>query len=378
MTAPRSLAEAAGPSQPIPSLDGIRAIAVALVFFAHSGLEHVVPGGLGVTIFFVLSGYLISTLMRIEFATEGRIDFRGFYLRRFLRLMPPLAIVVTLAVICSAFAVIDPFTSNGLFAVLFYLGNYFVIANDFQGIPAGMGVVWSLAVEEHFYLLYPPLALVLLRIGRVGLSAKVLLALCALVLIWRCALAMQGVAEDYITMATDTRIDAILVGCLLALWRNPWLDARSEPNATRDWAIVLSAVGVLLFSLVYRDEFFRLTFRFTLQSVATAVLLYYAVARSGSLPFSLLNSRPLMYIGAVSYTIYLSHHLILESLRDHFPQWSGWSIGIVGACITLAVAELMRRSVEQPCARLRRRLHRKADPQRETTQIHQAAPGGSL
>jgi peptidoglycan/LPS O-acetylase OafA/YrhL len=81
----------AGKSGNIPSLDGIRAIAVCVVFFAHSGLEHLIPGGLGVTIFFVLSGYLISTLMRMEHAASGALDFRAFYLRRLLRLMPPRA-----------------------------------------------------------------------------------------------------------------------------------------------------------------------------------------------------------------------------------------------------------------------------------------------
>src|SRR5712672_2112681 len=145
----------------IPSLDGVRAVAVGLVFFAHSGLEKIVPGGLGVTIFFVLSGYLISTLMRIEYAAERKIDYRGFYLRRFLRLMPPLAVVVLLTSVFAAFALIDEFTPNGLFSVLFYYSNYFVIAHDFHGLPAGASVVWSLAVEEHYYLLYPPLAALL-------------------------------------------------------------------------------------------------------------------------------------------------------------------------------------------------------------------------
>jgi len=153
-------------SGPIPSLDGIRAVAVSLVFFAHAGLEHVVPGGLGVTIFFVLSGFLITTLMRIEHARSGRIHFGGFYLRRLLRLMPPLFIVVAAAAALSAAALIDGgFTFGGLLSALFYLGNYHVIAHDFHGMPAGIGVVWSLAIEEHYYLLFPPLAASARRAG---------------------------------------------------------------------------------------------------------------------------------------------------------------------------------------------------------------------
>src|SRR5450631_3548848 len=113
---------------PIPSLDGLRAISVALVFFSHGGLENVVPGGLGVTIFFVLSGFLITTLMREEYAARGSISFRAFYLRRFLRLMPPLVIITGIAVTLSLTTALgSPFTSAGLLSVLFYFSNYFRI-----------------------------------------------------------------------------------------------------------------------------------------------------------------------------------------------------------------------------------------------------------
>ncbi len=358
----------------IPSLDGIRAVAVSLVFFAHSGLEGIVPGGLGVTIFFVLSGYLISTLLRIEYAAADRIHYRNFYLRRLLRLMPPLVIVVMLAALLSAFAVVEPFTLNGLLSVLFYYGNYFVIAHNFHGVPDGMSVVWSLAVEEHYYLLYPPLAALLLRIGRVGTSVSVLTALCIGVLAWRCWLALHGASADYIAMATDTRIDAILIGCLLALCRNPWLDARKD-NPTMASALIVGSAAALLFTLVYRDEFFRMTFRYALQSAAIAVLLYFAIARAERTPFRWLNNRALVYIGTISYTVYLVHHLVIQLIGRHFPQL-GWFIATPTAILaTLAVAEPMRRFVEKPCAHFRKRLHRHSPSNKEAMQIFsKAAP----
>src|ERR1700730_14034978 len=112
----------------IPSLDGIRALSVALVFFSHNGLGTIVPGGLGVTIFFVLSGFLITTLMRTEYAEHGTVSFRAFYLRRFLRLTPPLAIVTCLAVLLSlTLGLGTSFTPTGLLSVLMYFSNYFVI-----------------------------------------------------------------------------------------------------------------------------------------------------------------------------------------------------------------------------------------------------------
>ncbi|MGB5082052.1 MAG: acyltransferase [Burkholderiales bacterium] len=344
----------------IPSLDGIRAVAVSLVFFAHDGFDNLIPGGLGVTIFFVLSGYLITTLMRIEHARSGRISFRAFYLRRLLRLMPPLFIVVAAAGFLAAVSIIDGgFTSGGLLSALFYLGNYHVIANDYHGMPAGIGVIWSLAIEEHYYLLYPPLAVLLLRFGRVGLSVIALATLCAAVLAWRYWLVFHGGSEAYLTMATDTRVDAILVGCLMALLRNPWLDPVPAPRTLTDWGIAGACVAVLLGTLLYRDEVFRLTARYTLQSLAIAPLIYLAVARADRLPFRWLNARPVAYIGTISYTIYLSHHVILLGLAKHWPQLGWLWLTLAGAVLTLAVAEPVRRWVEQPCAALRRRLHRK-------------------
>ena len=197
----------------IASLDGIRALAVGRVFVAHSGLERWVPGGLGVTVFFVLSGFLITTLMRAEQRDTGSISYRAFYLRRALRLMPPLLVVVALALLISELGWTDgEFTLGGLLSVILYLGNYYVIAEDFAGLPVGLGVVWSLAVEEHFYVFYPPLALLLMRAARPALASWAMVGLCTVVLAWRCYLATQPGMEAHIGMATDTRIDAILVG----------------------------------------------------------------------------------------------------------------------------------------------------------------------
>jgi peptidoglycan/LPS O-acetylase OafA/YrhL len=350
----------AGQGGNIPSLDGIRAIAVAVVFFAHSGLDHVIPGGLGVTIFFVLSGYLISTLMRVEHAASGTLDFRAFYLRRLLRLMPPLLILTTLVGLCAAGNLIDgQFSTAGLLAVLLYFGNYFVITTGFADVPAGFAVVWSLAVEEHFYLVYPPLAALLLRLGKVGRSATVLAMLCVAVLAWRCWLAAHGASEDHLTMATDTRVDAILFGCLLAVWKNPWLDPAPAASLKRDAWLIAAALATLLFTLLYRDAWFRLTLRHSLQSGAVAVLIYMAVARAQQWPFRWLNAKPLVYLGAISYSVYLSHHVVLLAIEKHSPSWNWATATAIAMVVTLAIAEPMRRWVEEPCARLRRRLHKR-------------------
>lgn len=344
----------------IPSLDGIRAVAITMVFFAHSGLEDLIPGGLGVTIFFVLSGYLITTLMRIEYDNTGGFHYRGFYLRRVLRLMPPLFIIVFFEFLLSAAGVIDgQFSISGMLSVLFYFGNYHMIAADFHGTPAGLSVIWSLAIEEQYYLLFPPLAILLFRIGRTGVSAATLFALCLAVLGWRYWLILHGASEAYLYMATDARVDSILTGCLLAVLHNPWLDPVTPRKSLKDWLVISVCIAVLLGTLLYRDEFFRFTLRFTLQNFAIAPLIYLAVARSDRFPFSWLNTRPMVYIGSISYTFYLTHLVIMFGLAKHWPQL-GWMWLTLGAAVlTVAVAEPMRRWVEEPCARLRKRLHQK-------------------
>jgi peptidoglycan/LPS O-acetylase OafA/YrhL len=358
----------------IPSLDGIRAVSVALVFFSHNGLGNIVPGGLGVTIFFVLSGYLITTLMRTEYAAHGTVSFRAFYLRRFLRLTPPLAIVTCLAVALSLILGLGtPFTPTGLLSVLLYFSNYFVIFNGAQDQPPGLGVTWSLAVEEHYYLLFPPLALTLLRFRKAFSSVATLTALCLGVLAWRCWLAAHGAPEERIGMATDTRVDAILIGCLLAMVRNPWLaPPQPGPPPARELAFAAACLGLLVGTLLWRDEFFRQTFRYTLQSLSIAGLLYLAVARSGSVPFRWLNARPLVYLGTVSYTIYLAHYVMLLLWEQYLGSYGKLAVGLVTAATTLCIAELMRRWVEAPCAALRRRLHESFIPKPAGTLQQQA------
>lgn len=350
-TAPRSGA--------IPSLDGVRAIAVSLVFFAHSGLENVIPGGLGVTIFFVLSGYLITTLMRGEFRQTGSISYPAFYLRRLLRLMPPLLIVTAAAGVLSSISVIDgSFSREGLLSALFYFGNYYVITHDFQGLPAGLGVIWSLAVEEHYYLVYPPLALLLLRVGNSKFAVAILSILCAVILAWRCWLASQGTSPAYIAMATDTRVDAILIGCVMGLSCNPWPRLDQVANRRWHWIVATGCLFLLFTSLLYRSDFFRMTFRYTLQSLAIAPLIYLAIAKSGHAAFRWLNSKPMVYLGSISYTVYLTHQLVLYFVLHHWPQIGWAATTATTALLTLVIAEPMRRWIEQPCATLRSRLHR--------------------
>src|ERR1700744_3613314 len=141
----------------VPSLDGIRAIAFLLVFVAHAGLKDIVPGGLGVTIFFFLSGYLITTLLRLEEDQTGTISLREFYIRRAIRILPPMYITLAVVFILSHSGAMRtiPTLWSYVAAVLFGTGYFSMLLNGVRWEGAGMETLWSLGVEEHFYLVFP-------------------------------------------------------------------------------------------------------------------------------------------------------------------------------------------------------------------------------
>ena len=146
----------------IPSLDGIRGLAVLLVFVAHCNLAHVVPGGFGVTVFFFLSGYLITSLLRDEYERTSRIALGRFWVRRALRILPPMYIVLGLSIAAGAAGLVSAdIRLQAVVAQMLHLTNYYSIHLGEVHFPPGTGIFWSLAVEEHFYLLYPPLLVLL-------------------------------------------------------------------------------------------------------------------------------------------------------------------------------------------------------------------------
>lgn len=330
-----------------------------LVFLAHAGLQHVVPGGFGVTIFFFLSGYLITTLLRIEVQRTGTVSIGHFWLRRLLRIFPPFYIVLLLAAISSGLLIgWDQLSAGGLAAQALHFSNYWMIENGIGGLSLGTDVYWSLAVEEHFYLAFPWLYLLLSRAGlRGGHQAIAFAAICVALLVWRIVLVSSGDhSPDRTYLATDTRVDSILFGCVLAVWNNPYLDASHPNEALWRRVVIPLALATLLFCLAFRDPFFRETFRYSLQGLALMPLFFAAVKFDSWWIFRPLNFRPIAFVGVLSYSLYLVHYAALKSLAILFPQTNRAVIACVGLLLSLALSAAIYRWIEKPCAVLRKRL----------------------
>jgi peptidoglycan/LPS O-acetylase OafA/YrhL len=195
--------------------------------------------------------------------------------------------------------------------------------------------------------------------------AASLWGICFLILAWRCALVYGlGVSTDRTYLASDTRFDSILFGCALALLGNPALDPE-RPGERVLWLRVLLPAGVvlLLLSFVYRDPRFRETFRYTLQGLALYPVFICAVRNPTLGLFRLLNHPLARRIGVLSYGLYLVHHVVIYAGRRWLPIHPILQAGIAFG-VSVALAEVMWRSIEQPAGRLRRRLSRSAPPAR--------------
>ena len=344
----------------IPSLDGLRAVSFLLVFLGHAA-GKIFPGYFGLAVFFFLSGYLITTLLRMEFDQTGGINFRDFYLRRVLRIFPPFYVVLGLAYLLSAGGLLDnPHWTGAIPFQVFHLTNYYIVGHGWwEGLAPGTWIFWSLAVEEHFYLVFPLVYLLMRRRGlTAGQQAAALLGLCAAVLAWRCLLVFGFHApKDRIYVASDTRVDSILFGCLLAVWGNPALDAAPALGRRLKSVWLPLAGAVILASLVASRWWpaFDQTFRYSVQGLALIPVFAAAVCFPAWGVFRWLNLGWVRFVGLLSYSLYLLHTTVLYGV-EHWTHWPHAAVALASLALCLVLATLMLYGVEKPAARLRKRL----------------------
>ena len=350
----------------IPALDGLRAVAIIIVMLSHVGLQRIVPGQFGVTLFFFLSGYLITTLMRAEIRERGRIDFRQFYLRRVVRILPPMYITIAFLTVLSAVGAVHPLNWLGLPFDLAFLSNYFPVS----GMPIGL---WSLAVEEHYYLAFPVIMGLLARRFPFAGCAAILLGLCVIVLGIRLWEVHQLVDFQQINFSTHTRIDSILFGSILALWNNPVADEVDVlPKKLAGYAL---AAVLLVPTFAIRDEAFRQTYRYTIQGFGLLVL-FNTLIRDKGPAAAVFNNQVTRQIAILSYTLYLVHSgLILAFSPEDGTHPVIATTAAFAASIGYAMA--MHRLVERPLSAWRRKVEKSWTDDRDgDVPVVSAAPSG--
>jgi peptidoglycan/LPS O-acetylase OafA/YrhL len=339
-----------------PALDGVRGLAIAAVVAFHA-FGWPTGGYLGVDLFFVLSGFLITTLLLEERRERGSASLLAFYKRRALRLLPALVVMLAavLAVALIRAAVTGDADALGRTLVICAAGlgyaTNFLLASSDNTLPA-LGHLWSLATEEQFYVLWPPLLLVVLRARR-GLSLGVLGAALAVVVYRQLELVRMGAPGHRLDFAPDTRGSSILIGCVAAL-------AVTAPGALPLQAARLRSWPLLVVGLLLVLDQGRRVWEGPLVvfGIAAALVIVRALEPS-TLEHRLLTRRPLVALGRVSYSLYLWHVPVLVWLGvigHGLPGEGGPARQLAGVALSLLAAVLSYRFVEQPFLRRKRRL----------------------
>jgi peptidoglycan/LPS O-acetylase OafA/YrhL len=342
-------------------LDGVRAFAVAAVVVFHLGASWLDGGFLGVDVFFVLSGFLITSILLTEFFDRRRIDVKNFYLRRARRLLPALfTMLAAVTLLTWIFArdelhrlrgdVVAALTYCTNWTQIFWGRSYF----DQLGRPSLLQHLWSLAVEEQFYVIWPLLLVVLLTARQRWLVLAVPSGLAVLSLVLMASMYHVGQDTSRVYYGTDTHIAPMLIGATLAIvlgLRRQAGGARETRNG-RLSADVLALVGflVLAWSVVevssYSPGLYRGGYLFI--SLASAALIY-AAGRRGTVTARLFGWEPLVWIGQRSYAIYLWHWPILKLSRPGIDiHWPTWIVITLQVALTLIASDLSYRYIERP------------------------------
>ncbi|MEP6635152.1 MAG: acyltransferase [Acidobacteriota bacterium] len=351
-----------------PELDGLRALAILAVLGLHAGVPLFRGGGLGVDVFFVLSGYLITSILLRERANLGSIGLKRFYLRRVLRLFPALFVLLACATAYAYFFQVNPERSETygfVLYTLFYVANW---ARSFGVSHPWLGHCWSLSVEEQFYLIWPPLLVLLTSKLSVRRTLIVTLGLILAVIVHRAWLWTGPLSFDRLYNGLDTRGDSLLIGCGLAL-----LHAGGLRPANKFWALAcgaLLALGVMFGHLLPVELLLRYGGVTIIAAAAACVLSTVLVT-----PPAFLSLRPLVWVGKLSYSLYL-WHLPAIHMVGWRAGWHEWQLIPLRLALSFVLAVVSYYFIELPFLELKNR--RLAVPSRKEVNRDQHDRAGDL
>jgi peptidoglycan/LPS O-acetylase OafA/YrhL/lysophospholipase L1-like esterase len=347
----------------MPALDGLRAAAVAAVLLYHADVAWARGGYLGVDAFFVLSGFLITSLLLVEWQTTGGIALPHFWRRRARRLLPALFLVLgAVAVFAANWAPADVLERlrGDAFAAIGYVANWRFIASGQSyfaqfASPSPLQHVWSLAIEEQFYLVWPPAFLLLLRLTRGSRAALVgvTVALAATSALLMAALFTPGNDPGRVYFGTDTRAQSLLIGATLAL-----LLERRRVGTTRIGrrllhATAMGAALLLLWAWARTPDDATWLYRggLAVTALLVAVVIASVIAETPGPLGRVLSLRPVRWIGLISYGLYLWHWPVYIALSSRRTGLDGPALLAVRLACTVAIATASYYLVELPIRR---------------------------
>jgi peptidoglycan/LPS O-acetylase OafA/YrhL len=348
-----------------PELDGVRGISILLVLGLHFK-PSITPGGyFGVDIFFVLSGFLITSLLLQEWARQDSIRLKDFYIRRALRLGPALAFyLVSLA--AYAFLFLRSESAHevyiGILWTLSYVSNWVMALRPNQALSI-LAITWSLAIEEQFYLIWPLLLTTLLTAKLRRRWILIALALgVVFVAAYRALLWQAGASPRRLYYGTDTHAEGLLLGCLIGCLLAWELVPQSKTlgRAMKSLALIsFLFVGYLVFTTSHYEPLLYVG-GFSMASLAIAAMIFTLLAWPVAVATTLLRVRPLVWVGRISYGLYLWHWPVRGLVFGKSVQPSLKQI-IVGVVLSFVIAAFSFYVVEQPFLRWKKRFSRAGD-----------------
>ena len=343
----------------VPSLDGLRAISIGLVLMAHF-VSNKFPGGLGVYIFFIISGFLITRLLFVELKSTGRISLPLFYARRILRLYPVI-ILFTVVVLSLVIFTERPYNLIEPASALGYFANYWYAHLEELKIAPQLpfAMFWSLSIEEHFYILLP-ISFLLLR-GHAVRLLQVLIGLlfaCLGLRLFGAWLHPEALGSMRFYAETQYRLDSIGFGVIIAIACETARGRRFLTTMARPaWAGM--ALTLILGCLLIRNPWFRETVRYTLLGGAlTVVIAAVLFGQRYSLLHRMLNISAMRWVGRLSYSLYVWHGAVAFFMPT--LDWPVWQHATLCLTLSFTIATASYYAMEQPCLYFRKYLRFKS------------------
>jgi peptidoglycan/LPS O-acetylase OafA/YrhL len=334
-------------------LDGVRGLAIVAVLLYHGGFERAEGGFLGVDLFFVLSGFLITSVLVTEWRRAGRIDFRRFWAHRARRLLPGLLVSIGAVAVYAAVVAAGadrPRLRGDSLATLAAVQNWHQLVTQ-QATTSPLTPMWSLAVELQWYLVWPPVLLIGLRVlrGRIDRVFVATAGASVAAAVWAVSLFVRSDSHSRVYLGTDGRAQTLLAGAALALW----FAARGAPSARAQRAAArVGLVGLVVWVVAVlvvtprSDAFYRGGFAL----VALAGVAIVAAAWCGGpavLP-RLLRTRVLRFLGLISYELYLFQWLLITWISPHRLGLGRGPTFVVQAAVSIAAAYAVDRWIARP------------------------------